>query len=193
MIGITGLILAGGQGRRMGGVDKALQHLRGRPLVEWVIERLKPQVDAIIINANQNHASYGAYGYNVVADILAGHAGPLAGIHAGLTAAPTTLLATVPCDSPFLPLDLVTRLAQARATTDADVAVAKTGEQAHPVFMLLNTRVRPHLEQCLAAGERKIDRWYATLRVVEVAFDDNAAAFSNINTRAELSALEFGS
>ena len=176
----------------MGGVDKALQHLRGRPLIEWVVERLAPQVDEIVINANQNHDRYASFGYTVAADQVTGFAGPLAGIHTGLTVARTPLVATVPCDSPFLPLDLVARLALAREAHDADLAVAKTGDQAHPVFMLIDTRVRPHLEQFLTEGGRKIDLWYAALRVVEVSFDDQIDAFSNINTRADLAAHEIG-
>ncbi|MFN0303680.1 MAG: molybdenum cofactor guanylyltransferase MobA [Burkholderiales bacterium] len=187
---ITGLILAGGQGRRMGGVDKGLQILRNRPMIEWVIERLRPQVNDLVINANQNPLAYGAYGYRVIADAVGGFAGPLAGLHAGLCAAATDELVTVPCDSPFLPLDLVSRLAVARAAADADIAVAKTFDQPHPVFALARTSVRSHLEAFLDGGGRKIDAWYATLRVIEVPFDDEADAFSNINTRAELQAFE---
>ena len=187
---ITGLILAGGQGRRMGGVDKGLQVLRDRPMIEWVMERLRPQVSEIVINANQNLEAYRAYGLRVVADAVGGFAGPLAGLHAGLGIATTDELVTVPCDSPFLPLDLVKRLAAARAKNDADIAVAKTDDQPHPVFSLVRTGVRAHLEAFLNGGGRKIDTWYATLRVVEVPFDDEADAFSNINTRAELQAFE---
>ncbi len=187
---ITGLILAGGQGRRMGGVDKGLQRLRDRPMIEWVIERLRPQVSELVINANQNLAAYRTYGHRVIADAVGGFAGPLAGLHAGLTAATTEELVTVPCDSPFLPLDLVSRLAVARARADADIAVAKTFDQPHPVFSLVRSGVRAHLEAFLEGGGRKIDAWYATLRVIEVPFDDEAEAFSNINTRAELQAFE---
>lgn len=187
---VTGLVLAGGLGRRMGGVDKGLQILNGRPMVEWVLERLAPQVDSVIINANQNHALYERFGHRVVADRVAGFAGPLAGLQAGLAICTTPWLVTVPCDSPFLPHDLVERLAHARARGDADVAVAKTLGQSHPVFALVRCEVRAHLDAFLAAGGRKIDAWYATLQVVEVPFDDEAEAFSNINTRAELSELE---
>jgi molybdopterin-guanine dinucleotide biosynthesis protein A len=183
---LTGLILAGGQGRRMGGVDKGLQPLRGRPMVEWVLERLKPQATEVVINANQHQAEYARYGCRVVSDQIGGFAGPLAGLHAGLKVNVHPFLVTVPCDSPFLPHDLVTRLATARSAIDADVAVARTGSQSHPVFALVCTRVRSHLADFLARGERKIDLWYASLSVVEVAFDDEADAFANINTRAEL-------
>ena len=110
MHGVTGIILAGGQGRRMGGVDKGLQPLKGRPMAAWAIERLAPQVDEILLNANQNLEAYARLGYRVVPDSLGGFAGPLAGLHAGLQAASQPLVVTVPCDSPFLPLDLVARL-----------------------------------------------------------------------------------
>lgn len=186
---ITGLVLAGGQGRRMGGVDKGLVLLRGRPLVEHVIERLRPQVSTLLINANQNSERYAAYGHPVVADDLAGFAGPLAGLQAGLTRASTPLLVTAPCDSPFLPADLVQRLRSGLETAHAQLAVARTGDQPHPVFALCRREVLPGLTAFLAAGGRKIDAWYAGLEVVEVAFDDEAEAFSNINTLEELNAL----
>jgi molybdenum cofactor guanylyltransferase len=184
MKGVSGIVLAGGQGRRMGGVDKGLQLLRGRPMIEWVLERLEPQVAEILINANQNTDTYAKYGRRVVPDEIAGFAGPLAGLHAGLKAAAHPLVLTVPCDSPFLPADLVSRLQASMA--DRDLAVAKTGDQPHPVFALMKRQVRESLEAFLAAGGRKIDAWYAALKVVEVGFDDEADAFRNINTLEEL-------
>jgi molybdopterin-guanine dinucleotide biosynthesis protein A len=190
MNGVTGIVLAGGQGRRMGGVDKGLQTLRGKPMAQWAIERLAPQVDEIVVNANQNLEAYAAFGYPVVRDDVAGFAGPLAGLQAGLRAAKQPLVVTVPCDSPFLPSDLVARLRTALEAKNADLAVAKTGDQAHPVFALVRRAVRSHLEKFLAAGGRKIDAWYATLKVVEVDFDDEAEAFRNINTREELAGFE---
>ena len=186
MHGVTGIVLAGGQGRRMGGVDKGLQPLRGRPLVEWAIARLAPQVDEILLNANQNAEAYARLGHRVVPDALGGFAGPLAGLHAGLQAASQPLAVTVPCDSPFLPLDLVARLKQ--ELSQNEIAVAKTGDQPHPVFALVRKSVLPHLERFLEGGGRKIDAWYATLSVVEVSFDDQPDAFRNINTLDELSA-----
>ena len=187
---ITGVVLAGGLGRRMGGVDKGLRELRGRPMVAWVIERFAPQVDEVLINANQNADAYARFGYQVIADAIGGYAGPLAGLHAGLAAARHPLIATAPCDSPFLPADLIARLHAALESHNAQLAVAKTGTQAHPVFCLCRRDVLPHLENFLAAGGRKIDAWYATLAVVEVAFDDNPDAFSNINLPEELAAFE---
>lgn len=187
---ITGLVLAGGQGRRMGGVDKGLQLLRGREMVAWVLERLAPQVDEILVNANQNIEAYERFGHRVIPDQLGGFAGPLAGLHAGLSAAAHPWLVTVPCDSPFLPFDLVARLRQGADERDADLAVARTHDQPHPVFALVKTALLPHLTAFLDSGGRKIDAWYSTLSVVEVAFDDQANAFSNINTRAELEAWD---
>jgi molybdopterin-guanine dinucleotide biosynthesis protein A len=184
------VILAGGQGRRMGGVDKGLKILRGRPMVAWVLERFAPQVNEVLINANQNLERYAALGHRVIPDEIAGYAGPLAGLHRGLTEAAHELAATVPCDSPFLPLDLVARLNAALERERAEIAVAKTGEQPHPVFCLCRKRVLTGLTEFLAAGGRKIDAWYAKLKVVEVAFDDEEAAFSNINTEDDLRALE---
>ena len=187
---ITGVILAGGLGRRMGGIDKGLQELRGRPMVHWVVERLAPQVDELLINANQNGERYAAFGHRVVPDQIPDFAGPLAGLHAALSAAAHPLVATAPCDSPFLPADLVSRLFSALTATGADLAVARTFDQPHPVFCLCRRDVLPHLTEFLAGGGRKIDRWYATLKVVEVAFDDEADAFENINTREELGRFE---
>ena len=185
---ITGVILAGGLGRRMGGVDKGLVAFRGRPMVAQVIERLAPQVDEILINANRSTEQYAAFGYRVIADAIEGYAGPLAGLERGLAEARHDLVATAPCDSPFLPADLISRLLGAMTHAAADLAVARTGDQPHPVFCLCKRSLHAHLRAYLGAGGRKIDTWYATLAVIEVAFDDQSAAFSNINTPEELSA-----
>ena len=183
---ITGVVLAGGLGRRMGGVDKGLQELDGRPLVAHVIARLAPQVGSLLINANRNTERYAAFGHPVVADAIDGFAGPLAGLHAALAAATTPYVVTAPCDSPFLPDDLVSRLFAALTANAAQIAVARTGEQAHPVFCLCRRELLPSLAAWLQAGERRFGGWTATLAAVEVAFDDQPAAFENINTREEL-------
>lgn len=183
---ITGLVLAGGQGRRMGNVDKGFVQLAGRPLVAHVIDRLVPQVATLVINANRSAERYAAFGYPVVADAIGGFAGPLAGLHAGLATAATPFVVTSPCDSPFLPADLVVRLSAAFDARPIDIAVARTFDQPHPVFALVRRSVLPHLAQFLDGGGRKIDAWYASLAVVEVSFDDEADAFRNINTPAEL-------
>lgn len=208
---VTGLILAGGLGRRMGGRDKGLQSFRGKPMAAWAIERLAPQVDALIINANQNLETYAAFGYPVVTDRIAGFAGPLAGLHAGLLACETPLLVTAPCDSPFLPENLVARLRTALEAAGADLAVAttkrsedseqdnarasgryagtRTGDQPHPVFSLVRREVLDGLTAYLEGGGRKVDAWYAALKVAEVRFADEQA-FANINTLEELNLLE---
>ena len=183
---VTGIVLAGGQGRRMGGIDKGLVEFSGRPLVAHVLERFAPQVAGVLVNANQNASRYATFGWPVVADAVGGFAGPLAGLHAGLTQAGRPLVCTVPCDSPFLPLDLVARLAAAFDDPGIQLAVARTFDQPHPVFALVRREVLPHLAAFLDRGGRKIDAWYASLAVVEVAFDDEADAFRNINTPDEL-------
>jgi len=190
--GITGLVLAGGQGRRMGSVDKGLVLLHDKPMLCHVLDRFVPQVDAILINANQHIAQYETFGYPVIPDAISGFAGPLAGLQAGLTRAELPLVATVPCDSPFLPRDLVVRLALALAGRNAQLAVARTFDQPHPVFSLVRRDVLPHLTRFLERGGRKIDAWYATLEFVEVAFDDEADAFRNINTIDELKQADTG-
>jgi molybdopterin-guanine dinucleotide biosynthesis protein A len=186
---ITGVVLAGGLGRRMGadgaGDDKGLRPFRGRPMAAHVIERLAPQVGALAINANRNVEAWRAFGWPVFGDRIAGFAGPLAGLHAAMWHATTPWLVTAPCDSPFLPPDLVERLARALVEADAQVAVARTGAQPQPVFALVDRALRDHLEAFLATGRRRIDAWYAPLRVVEAAFEDEAA-FRNINTADEL-------
>lgn len=184
--GITGVILAGGRGQRMGGVDKGLQDLDGRPLVQWVLTRLSPQVDSVLINANQNLARYAELGCTVLPDSIPDFAGPLAGLHAALSQATTPLLLTVPCDSPFLPGDLAQRLHDALEAQGAELAVARTGDQVHRAFCLTRHGILPKLEAFLASGERKLGLWHASLKLAEVAFDDEADAFNNINTLEDL-------
>lgn len=185
---ITGLLLAGGLGRRMGGVDKGLQEFKGRPMAAWVLERLTPQVDEMIINANQNTASYERFGHAVIGDHIAGYVGPLAGLHAGLGACATPLLVTSPCDSPFLPTDLVARLRAGLEAEQAMVAVARAGGRLQPVFALVRREACGSLERYLAEGGRKVEAWFATLHTAIVDFPDEAA-FANINTREELATM----
>ncbi len=192
MHNVTGLILAGGQGRRMGGVDKGLQPFRGKRLVDHVYERLAPQVGGVIVNANQNHDAYKSFGVRVVSDAIGNFAGPLAGLHAGLSVSRRPYLVTVPCDSPLLPADLVARLYARIEDSGAEIAVAKTGKWLQPVFCLVRSGLRDQLADFLKGGGRKVDAWYATLRIAEVLFDDEEDAFSNINTSEELKALEAG-
>ena len=189
---ITGLVLAGGLGRRMGGVDKGLSLLDGEPLVEHIIRRLAPQVGQLIINANQNHDIYAGFGYPVVGDRIEGHAGPLAGLEAGLAACTTPYLLTVPCDSPFLPADLVSRLAACLTAHKASIAVARTGEQLHPVFSLIRSDELPELQAFINAGGRRMEAWLRRLCWAPCPFDDCPEAFANINTPDELRAHQAG-
>lgn len=186
---ITGVVLAGGLGRRMGNADKGLQSMQGRPLAAWVAERLAPQVDELLINANRNEVEYAKLGYPVIHDELPGFAGPLAGLHTALAHAGSALVATVPCDSPFLPADLVARLAVALKKTGATIAIARAGGRTHPVFCLCQKIALPALEQAILREELRFERWVRAQRYVEVDFDDMADAFININTREDLARL----
>ncbi|MCP3706697.1 molybdenum cofactor guanylyltransferase MobA [Paraburkholderia sp. CNPSo 3274] len=195
---ITGLVLAGGRGQRMGGADKGLQMLHGKPLAAHVLARLAPQVGALSISANRNGDAYAALGApwraSVLADTLPDFPGPLAGLLAGLRAAQTEWLLTAPCDSPWLPADLAVRLGHAALARPADIVTATTanadGEVSlHPVFALVRTSLADDLAAYLAAGERKVRAWYARHTVAEVAFADERA-FYNINSLQELAELE---
>ncbi len=173
----------------MGNVDKGLQLLDGRPLMGWVLNRFVPQVDEVLINANRNRDAYAAFGFRVVEDRVGDFAGPLAGVHAGLSETRHELVAFVPCDTPLLPQDLVSRLMGPLRNEHVDLSVAKTGTQPHPVICLVRKRLLPHLTAYLDGGGRKVDGWYSTLNVTEVAFDDQPRAFSNINTPEELKSI----
>lgn len=190
---ITGLVLAGGKGSRMGGVDKGLQLHHGVPLALHALRRLAPQVGRAMLNANRNHADYLAMGVPVWSDCLPGHAGPLAGFQAGLAHCATPWLATVPCDSPFFPEDTVRRLAQAAAEANAEIAIAATREhgrlRAQPVFCLMRATMLESLVRFTQGGRFKVGEWTAAQRAVEVAFDD-PLAFANANTADELRALQ---
>lgn len=190
---ITGLILAGGRGSRMGGVDKGLQNHQGIPLAMHALLRLGPQVGQLMINANRNLGAYESMGAPVWPDALPDYPGPLAGFLAGLEHCETPYLVTVPCDTPGFPLDLVERLAAALEANDADIAMASTLEdgekQVQPVFCLMKTTLMESLVRFTQSGQRKIDRWTAQHRCVEAPFED-AQAFFNANTLAELQQLQ---
>ncbi len=189
---ITGLILAGGRATRMGGVDKGLQLLNGEPMVAHILRRLRPQVGALLINANRNADAYRQFGCPVTADELPGYAGPLAGLQAGLGQCQTPYMLTAACDSPLIPGDLAARLADAIERERSDVAVVTTGiapdRQRQPVFMLVKSSLRPQLTAWLQAGGRKVDDWLQSVPCAEAAFDDEAA-FDNINTADQLERL----
>lgn len=190
---ITGLLLAGGRGSRMGGVDKGLQPHAGTTLASHALDRLRPQVGRLIINANRNIERYAAMGAPVWPDAVADFAGPLAGLQAGLAHCETPYLVTVPCDSPLFPDDLVERLASAIEAEGAELAIAVTvedgREQTHPVFCFLSTHLRESLERFLAEGGRKVDRWTSSHRCVKVLFEDSHA-FVNANSLEELAQLQ---
>ena len=191
---ISGLVLAGGRSSRMGNVDKGLQPFRSSTMVEHVLARLRPQVGPLLISANRNLDTYRAFGAPVLTDEMADFPGPLAGLETGLRHCATPYLLTVPCDSPFLPLDLAARLFAALQEHDADVAYAATQEagmlvQPHPVFCLVRADRLPVLSAYLAQGGRRVDGWYRDIKAVEVVFND-ADAFRNINTLDELRGLE---
>lgn len=187
---VTGVVLAGGAARRMGGSDKGLIRLANRPMIEYVLDALRPQVADLLINANRNLDQYRRYGVRVVADELTGFQGPLAGMAAAMQAAGTEFLVTAPCDSPFVPEDLVRRLGSALASGGADLSVAHAGDRIQPVFTLLRTRLLPSLLEYLERGERKIDLWFSGQRMVTADFSDAPDAFLNINTPDEVRELE---
>lgn len=186
---VTAVILAGGRARRMGGRDKGLVELNRRPLIEYALAALRPQVDAILINANRNHAAYARYGCPVIADRRGDFAGPLAGMASALAALRTRYLVSVPCDCPALPADLVARLLAARARRDAELAAAHDGRRMQPVFALLDRALLPSLERFLDDDGHKIDRWYAGHRLAVADFSDEADAFANVNTPEELARM----
>lgn len=186
---ITGLILAGGKGTRMGHIDKGLQAIDGSTLAALTLERLKPQVASVLISANRNLDIYAQFGYPVLQDDIPGYAGPLAGMHAGLAQCKTPYLLTVPCDTPGFPQDLAQRLAVALTFAAADVAFAVTGEpgnpELHPVFCLMKTDLLPSLSAYLRGGGHKVAGWLLRQPHAQAHFTDQAA-FININTPEEL-------
>ena len=199
--GITGLILAGGRGSRMGGIDKGLQNFRGLPLALQTLMRLQVQslpLQEVLINANRNLSAYESLGVPVWPDSIDGFAGPLAGFLTGLERCETPLLLTVPCDTPLFPLDLVERLVQAMDTQDADMAMVAAPEEdgairPQPVFCLLKIELLESLVKFTQSGGRKIDAWTSQHRCAIVPFDlpgDSPQAFANANTLAELQQLE---
>ena len=186
---ITALVLAGGRGSRMGGLDKGLQAYHGMPLAMHALLRIAPQVGQVLINANRNLAAYESFGVPVWPDALPDFAGPLAGFMTGLERCETPYLATLPCDSPLFPEDLVSRLAAALVAADAEIAIASCNEggamRAQPVFCLMKSTLLESLIKFTNEGGRKIDRWTAQHARVQVPFADERAFF-NANTLAEL-------
>lgn len=187
---VTAVILAGGRATRMGGQDKGLVELAGRPMIAHVLAALAPQVDRLIINANRNLERYAAFGWPVVTDEDSGFLGPLAGLAAGLRAAQTPLVLTAPCDSPLVATDLVARLYSALEDEDAEIAVPFDGERLQPVFALVRRELGDSLAAYLGGGDRKIDRWFVQHRLARVDFSDRPDTFVNVNDPDERAAVE---
>lgn len=187
---ITAIILAGGRATRMHGVDKGLMCLGQKPLIQHVIERLAPQVNEIIINANRQITLYKALGYVIQKDNTDDFLGPLAGISLGLRYAKHEYVLTVPCDSPLLPLDLAQRLMTALVKNSAEIAVASSDNRTHPVFCLCKKNVLPSLTEYLDNGNRRVNTWQKSLNYIEVDFSDCSESFVNLNTPEELAKLE---
>jgi len=197
---VDAVILAGGLARRMGGCDKGLVELAGMPMVQWVLQRVTPQVERVTINANRNIERYEALGAPVLPDSRRGHIGPLAGLATALDHfrddddyeenSANKRVFMCPCDSPFLPHDMVSRMSASMNEANASIAVATDGQRQQPVFLLVNSGCRASLMEFLDSGERKIDRWFANERVCDVEFADHHMAFRNINTEEELRLVE---
>jgi molybdopterin-guanine dinucleotide biosynthesis protein A len=192
---ISAIILSGGRATRMNGADKGLVLLQNKPLVQHVIERLSPQVNEILINANREITTYQAFGYTVLQDETDDFLGPLAGFLLGLKHAKHDYVLTVPCDSPLLPRYLAERLYNSMAESQADIAVATSDGDTHPVFCLMKKNVLPSLQAFLENGERKVSAWQKSQQYIEVDFSDSAledgtSAFTNLNTFEELNRLE---
>jgi molybdopterin-guanine dinucleotide biosynthesis protein A len=187
---VTAILLAGGEGRRMGGQDKGLTKLKGKPLVQWVLTRIQHQVGEILISANRHIDEYAALGYPVIKDKTEGFVGPLAGIARGLLDAKNELVLSVPCDTPFLPDDLVSRLTLALNTGTHDIAVPRVAGRSQNVISLMRRHVGANLAIFLSQGGRKVQDWQAGLNTAFADFSDEAAYFVNINSPEQLAALD---
>lgn len=187
---ITAVILAGGMGKRMGGLDKGQVKLNGQPLIDYIIAAIRPQVAAILINANRNQDLYSRFGYPVLSDQLQDYQGPLAGFTVGMHAATTSYIVTIPCDGPFVAPDLVARLLSALNSQTAALAVAHDGARIQPVYALIPVSLRNSLDDFLASGQRKIECWYTEHKIALADFSDLPQAFTNINSPADRKRLE---
>jgi molybdenum cofactor guanylyltransferase len=179
---VTGVILAGGAGRRLGGLDKGLVCFESRPLVEWVMEAASPQVDGLVLSANRNLEIYAGYGWPVVQDEAPGFQGPLMGILSAMRTAPTPWLLTLPCDDPQPPADLLQRLARARRRLDAETAVAECDARVHWLHALLPVALADDLAAFLENGGRKVGEWHSRHRVAYADFSDAQGSFANLNS-----------
>lgn len=189
---ITAVILAGGAGRRMGGHDKGLLSLHGRPLIEWVLERLSPQCDSILININRHQDEYTKFGYPLIEDVLPGGLGPLAGLLSALEQSHSDYVLSAPCDTPQLPRDLATRMLESLKRHHAEVCTVDDGERLHPVIMLVKRSMAENLRHYIESGGRKVHDWYYSIDHCTADFSEQPEAFININTPEQLNAQEKG-
>ncbi|MEZ9369796.1 molybdenum cofactor guanylyltransferase MobA [Shewanella sp. 10N.286.51.B2] len=187
---IDAVILAGGMARRMGGIDKGLVELNNKPMISHTIERVQPQVNRIIINANRSQQQYAELGFEVISDNDSGYLGPLAGMVTAMAHTDAELLLVVPCDSPMLPTDLCDRMYASLKEADADIAVASDGEHHQPVVMLLKPELKQSMQAFLDAGDRKIFLWYEKQKHVVTSFADQPNAFVNVNTLEQKLVIE---
>lgn len=188
---VTGAVLAGGRGQRMGGVDKGLLELTpGRPLIDWVVTAIHPQVSRLLISANRNADRYRQWTPDVIGDDMPGFPGPLAGVASCLHACETPLMLTAPCDCPMLAPDLAVRLHASLRRAGAQAAVAHDGDRLQPAFALVSKSLEPKLRAYLAQGFRRLDGWLDPNLTVIVDFSDQRDSFTNVNTPDELTELE---
>ena len=183
---ITVVILAGGQGRRMGGQDKGLIEYRQRPMISYIIDAITLQTDQIIINANRNQDTYASYGYPIIADTYSGFQGPLAGFYAAMQQVTSPYILTVPCDGKVIIDDYVERMMDALNEAQGDIAVATDGTRLQPVYALIPVKLQQSLQMFLDAGDRKIDIWYQQHKMIEVEFIADQDLFANINSPQDL-------
>ena len=190
---ITGVILAGGQARRMQGQDKGLVLLNNKPMIEYVIENLKPQVGELLINANRNLDHYSEYGFNIISDEFNDYQGPLAGMASALDKVTTTYMMTAPCDSPFIADTLTNKLIASLESENADISVAHNGERMQPVFCLMKKELLDSMNDFLSKGERKIDKWFSQHKLAIADCSDIQKTFDNLNTIEDIKSVELSS
>lgn len=187
---VTGVILAGGEARRMGGQDKGLIQIAGKPMIEYILDAIAGQVNTVIINANRNQDRYRCYGYPVIGDEFEGFNGPLAGMASCMGKINTELMLTVPCDSPYIPEDLAKRLYRQLREKHADISAAHDGKRIQPVFALMKCNLLSSLLDYLNQGDRKIDRWFGQHHLAVTDFSDKPETFININTPEDIEQIE---
>lgn len=186
---ITAIIIAGGKGSRLGGVDKGLMLYQQKPFIEHILQRLQPQLSNISINANRNQQQYSRYGYPVFSDILSDYQGPLAGFVTAMSSINTPYMLTLPCDAPYFPNDLVTRLISTQHQQQSDMVVVHDGERPQFMYALIAVSLYPHLVDFLQQGKRGVGQWYRQHNMALADFSDQPNAFININTEQQYQQL----